>query len=118
MSSSKKNSNIERRFPSVAYMEAAARRRIPGFVLDFLASGLGDDVAVSKNRQGLQQVELMPSYLSEADHPRLRCTLFGREYDAPFGVAPMGMSSLIWPGLEATLAAAAKNHNVPYVLST
>ena len=42
----------------------------------------------------------------------------GYEYDAPFGVAPIGLSGLIWPKSEAILAKSAKTHNIPYTLST
>jgi isopentenyl diphosphate isomerase/L-lactate dehydrogenase-like FMN-dependent dehydrogenase len=110
--------NIDKEYPSIAYMEAAARRRIPGFVHDFLVNGLGDGLAVRKSMESLERVELMPRYLSEADRPNLRCRFLGREYDAPFGVAPMGLSGLVWPDAEFILARAAKAHNIPYILST
>jgi L-lactate dehydrogenase (cytochrome) len=110
--------NIDKEFPSVSYMEAAAKRRIPGFALDYVINGLGGGVSVRKNRESLDGVELMPRYLSEADQPNLRCRLLGHDYDAPFGVAPMGLSGLVWPNAEIILAKAAKAHNVPYTLST
>ena len=110
--------NIEKRYPCVADMEATARRRIPGFMLDYLTGGLGGGVCVQKNRQCLNEVMLMPRYLSEAPNPDIRCRLFDREYNAPFGVAPLGLSGLVWPKAEYILAAAAKAHNIPYTLST
>ena len=36
--------------------------------------------------------------------------LFGRSYAAPFGVAPMGMPGIVWPGAENCLAKAAQRH--------
>lgn len=57
-------------------------------------------------------------YLSEAQQPEISTRLLHYHFDAPFGVAPMGLSSLIWPDLERILAAAARAHNIPYVLST
>ena len=42
----------------------------------------------------------------------------GQDYDAPFGVAPIGLPGLIWPNSEAILTEAAKTHNIPYTLST
>jgi L-lactate dehydrogenase (cytochrome) len=61
---------------------------------------------------------LMPRYLSEAGNPNIQRQLLGRQYDAPFGVAPLGLSGLVWPKSEVILAAAAKKHNIPYSLST
>ena len=110
--------NIEKRYPCVADMEKKARHRIPGFMRDYLFSGLGNGVSVRKNREALDNVMLMPRYLAEADAPDIRCRLFDRDYDAPFGVAPLGLSGLVWPRSETILAAAAKAHNVPYTLST
>lgn len=110
--------NLDKRYPSVADMEAAARRRIPGFLLDFLVGGLGGGLCVQRNRDALNEVMLMPRYLSEATNPDIRCQLFGRTYDAPFGVAPLGLSGLVWAKAEYILAAAAKAHNIPYTLST
>lgn len=110
--------NIDKAHPSIPSMEAAAKRRIPKFVHDFLVNGLGDNVAVRKSLDALESVELMPRYLAEADQPILRCRIFGRDYSAPFGVAPMGMSGLVWAHAENILAQAAKEHNIPYIVST
>lgn len=99
-------------------MEAAAYRRLPPFMRDYLFGALGANVARQKNRDDLNAVELMPRYLSDGRAPEIRTTLFGRAYDAPFGVAPVGLSGLIWPRTERILAAAAKRHNIPYTLST
>ncbi|MEM7028923.1 MAG: alpha-hydroxy acid oxidase [Chloroflexota bacterium] len=110
--------NIEKQYSCVAYMEERARKRIPGFVRDYLVNGLGEGVALNKNREALKAVELMPRYLAEANQPDIRCKLMGREYDAPFGVAPIGAAGLIWPNTETILGTAAKAHNIPYTLST
>jgi isopentenyl diphosphate isomerase/L-lactate dehydrogenase-like FMN-dependent dehydrogenase len=110
--------NIDKQYPSISHIEATAKRRIPGFARDYLVNGLGGGVSVRKNRESLERVELMPHYLSEADQPNIRCRLLGRDYNAPFGVAPMGLSGLVWPNSEKILARAAKTHNIPYTLST
>ena len=60
----------------------------------------------------------MPRYLADADQPNIYCQLMGHDYNAPFGVAPIGLSGLIWPKSESILAEAAKTHNIPYTLST
>ena len=110
--------NIDKRYPCIADMEQTARRRIPRFLLEFVVNGLGGNVSVQKNRDALHAVELMPRYLSDASNPDIRCTLFGQEYAAPFGVAPIGLSGLVWANSERILATAAKQHNVAYTLST
>ena len=48
----------------------------------------------------------------------MRTELFGHTYDAPFGIAPVGLQGLIWPNAPEILAKAAFEHNIPFVLST
>ncbi len=110
--------NLEKHYPCVADLEARARRRIPRFMRDYLTNGLGAGVSLRRNRDALDRIVLMPRYLSDAGNPDMSCRLLGREHDAPFGVAPLGLSGLVWPKSEVILAAAARAHNVPYVLSS
>ena len=110
--------NIDKRYPGLAYLEEAGKRNIPGFARDYVMNGLGSGLSLRKNREALDAVELMPHYLAEADQPNIRCHFMGREYNAPFGVAPMGLSGLVWPHAENILAKAARSHNIPYTLST
>jgi isopentenyl diphosphate isomerase/L-lactate dehydrogenase-like FMN-dependent dehydrogenase len=44
--------------------------------------------------------------------------LMGRTYGLPFGIAPMGMCDLSWPGADTHLACAAKHYDVPVCLSS
>ena len=60
----------------------------------------------------------MPRYLSEAQQPDITTSIFGQKLDAPFGVAPVGLAGLQWPGCEPPIAKAARQHNVLHVLST
>jgi isopentenyl diphosphate isomerase/L-lactate dehydrogenase-like FMN-dependent dehydrogenase len=110
--------NIDKKFPSIPYLEAAALPRLPKFVHDYLVHGIGFDNNVKKNRTSLDDVELMPHYMSDLGQPDFTCSLFGQAYDAPFGVAPVGLAGLIWPKAEVILSTAAKAHNIPYILST
>ena len=36
--------------------------------------------------------------------PELTTNFLGQTYSAPFGIAPVGMSGLMWPGAEKALA--------------
>jgi L-lactate dehydrogenase (cytochrome) len=48
----------------------------------------------------------------------MKTELFGHLYDAPFGIAPVGLQGLMWPKAAEILARSAFEHNVPFVLST
>lgn len=112
-----RGSDIERRFPGIAAMEAAARGRAPRFAYDYMAGGIGRGVCLARNREALDGVTLAPRYIDGAAAPDMAATLLGQTYDAPFGVAPIGLGGLIWPRAAEHLAAAAAAHNIPFALS-
>lgn len=105
-------------YPGIDDLRERARRRTPRFAFEYLDGGCNEDVNLRKNTDDLRQVELKPLYLTRHEPPNLKTELFGHEYDAPFGIAPIGLQGLIWPGAPEILAAAAAEHNIPFILST
>ncbi len=105
-------------YPSVQDLKNGARRRIPKFAFDYLEGGCNEDVNLARNKSDLQDVVFMPQYLKKFGGFDMTTTLFGHTYDAPFGIAPIGLQGLIWPNAPEILAKAALKHNVPYILST
>ncbi|MCP4334443.1 MAG: alpha-hydroxy-acid oxidizing protein [Gammaproteobacteria bacterium] len=110
--------DIERRFACIAHMESAAQRRIPRFAWDYMAGGIGRERMLAENIARLDRVKLRPRYLvDDADAPDTAHRLFGVDYPLPFGVAPIGLSGLIWPAAAEHLARAAKDSGIPFALS-
>ncbi|MGA0829659.1 MAG: alpha-hydroxy acid oxidase [Flavobacteriaceae bacterium] len=109
---------FDSRFPSIDDLRRRAQQRIPKFAFEYLDGGCNEEVNLRKNTEDLQQIELVPRYLRDHQPPRLETTLFGHTYSAPFGVAPIGLQGLIWPGAPELLAKAATTHNLPFILST
>jgi len=105
-------------YPSIDFLREKAKKRIPGFAFDYLEGGCNEEVNLRKNTTELREVELIPDYLSKHTHSDLKTELFGHIYDAPFGVAPIGLQGLIWPRTPEILAKAAFQHNIPFILST
>ncbi|MAT21432.1 MAG: alpha-hydroxy-acid oxidizing enzyme [Acidimicrobiaceae bacterium] len=106
------------RFPAIEDLERRAKRRLPHFSWEYLASGTGDESAMHRNRSALLDVELLPQLMKGVIEPNTRTMLFGVEHAAPIGVAPLGMSGLIWPGADQALARTARANDFPHVLST
>lgn len=109
---------INTNYPSVEHLRRRTQQRIPGFVWDYLTGGCNDDLNVTKNNEEIRRVELVPYYLSEHTRSNTHTTLLGDDYDAPFGISPVGLQSLTWPGSAKYLASAALRHNIPFILST
>jgi isopentenyl diphosphate isomerase/L-lactate dehydrogenase-like FMN-dependent dehydrogenase len=102
----------------VADLKRLARRRIPGFAFDYIEEGCNSGHAVNNNRRALDQVSLQPYYLKPYVEPQLDTNLFGQAYAKPFGIAPLGLTGLVWPQASLMHAKAAKAANIPFVLST
>lgn len=106
------------RFPSIDDLRKKAGQKIPRFAFEYLDGGCNEDINLHKNTSQIREKELKPIYLSEYKGSSLKTNLFGKTYDAPFGIAPVGLQGLMWPDAPRILASAAKAHNIPFVLST
>jgi len=91
---------------------------MPGFAFDYLESGCNSDINLERNTTDIRNVQLRPYYIGDYAGSNLQTELFGVTYDAPFGVAPIGLQGLMWPKSCEILAKAAHAHNIPFVLST
>ena len=105
-------------YPALADLRARAQKRIPPFVWEYLDSGTGTEATKARNRTALDRVGLMPSVLHGEVTPDLSTTFLGQSLPLPFGISPIGMSGLIWPGAEPHLAQAGRDHGIPYCIST
>ncbi|RZK47415.1 MAG: alpha-hydroxy-acid oxidizing protein [Pedobacter sp.] len=105
-------------FPDVESLRKQARRKIPGFAFEYVDGGCNEEVNLRNNTADIRNVELKPVYLKDFNGVSLNASLFGHTYSAPFGIAPVGLQGLIWPGAPELLAQAAYENNIPFILST
>ncbi|MEO0007883.1 MAG: hypothetical protein RJA20_2079 [Bacteroidota bacterium] len=106
------------KYPSIEDLRARAQQKIPRFAFEYLDGGCNEDVNLYKNTAEIREIELKPYYLTDHTASSMKTELFGHVYDAPFGIAPIGLQGLMWPGSPEILAKAARKHNIPFVLST
>jgi L-lactate dehydrogenase (cytochrome) len=110
----KYNSN----YPTIDDLRNKAQKNIPRFAFEYLDGGCNEDINLMKNTRELREIELKPYYLKHYTNADLRTEIFGHVYNAPFGVAPVGLQGLIYPNAPEILAKAAFEHNIPFILST
>ena len=110
--------SASQRYPRISDMVSPAARRLPAFVHAYLAAGTGQGEAMERNEAAYADIHLMPQFLRGRVTPDTHCSIFGKTYSAPFGVSPIGLQSLIWPGAEKILCRAAADAGIPYTLST
>ncbi len=106
------------RYPGIDDLERRAAERLPRFAWEYLASGTGDETALGRNRDALAQIRLRPRLLKGRLEVDTATTLFGVDYSTPIGIAPIGLTGLIWPGTDEALARCAARNRIPHALST
>jgi L-lactate dehydrogenase (cytochrome) len=60
----------------------------------------------------------MPRVLVNVERRDLGKSFLGKQWELPFGIAPMGLCNLAWPDADRMLAGAALKHGIPLCLST
>ena len=101
---------------NVADFAAAARRRLPRVVWDYLDGGAEDETTLRDNRAGFERLKIMPSVLTGNAKRDQSVELFGTRFASPFMIGPTGLNGLFWP--DADLALARASADVGFALST
>lgn len=109
---------INPNYPDISFLREKAKKRIPRFAFDYLDGGCNAEMNLKRNTDDIRNILLRPYYLREIREANLKTELFGHVYDAPFGMAPIGLQGLMWPKATEILAKAAFDYNVPFTLST
>jgi L-lactate dehydrogenase (cytochrome) len=97
--------------------EAAAQRHLPKSIFAFVQSGVEDEVTLRDNREAFRDWQLVPRVLVGVAGRSQTTTVLGDSYDSPFGVAPMGMASLVGYRGDLTIARACAASNIPFIQS-
>jgi len=105
------------RYPAISDLRELAKKRLPCFVFEYVDAAVDEEIGKHRNREALHEVELTPRYLRDVSRVDLAVDLFGKSYSMPFGVPPVGLGNLIWPGAESVLARACQQAAIPYIQS-
>jgi L-lactate dehydrogenase (cytochrome) len=97
--------------------EIAARRHLPRPVFAYVSGAVEDNASLRDNRAAFEELGFLPRVLVDVSKGSTKATLFGHEYDAPFGVAPMGISALSAYRGDLVQARAAEGANIPMIMS-
>lgn len=95
-----------------------ARRKLPRIAFDFIDGGADDEACLIRNRQAFGRYRLLPRYLRDVSRCDQSVTLFGRRHASPIGISPTGLAGLFRPNADLMLAAAAREAQVPFLLSS
>jgi len=97
--------------------EPPARRYLPRPMYGYVSGGAETNASMRANRAVFDDLAFIPRVLVDTSTRTTRTTLFGHTYDAPFGFAPMGGSSMAAYQGDIVLARSAERANVPMIMS-
>ena len=97
--------------------EDAARRHLPRPVFGYIAMAAETRRSFNGNRSCFDDYGFVTRVLNDVSRRSTASTLFGTEYAAPFGIAPMGISALSAYRGDLVLARAAAGARVPMIMS-
>jgi L-lactate dehydrogenase (cytochrome) len=102
---------------SLEDFEEAARRVLPRPIFGYASGGSETGASMRANRTAWERYAFVPRMLVDTSNRSYKASLFGHEYDAPFGIAPMGGTSMAAFEGDLVLARAAGKANIPMMMS-
>ena len=97
--------------------EAPARRYLPRPMYGYVSGGTETNASLRANRAAFDALSFVPRVLVNVSKRTPKTTLLGRAYDVPFGIAPMGGSSMAAYRGDVLLARVAASANIPMIMS-
>jgi len=97
--------------------EHAARRHLPKPIFGYIAGAVENGATLRENRGVFDEIGFIPRNVTDVSQRSTALSLFGHEYAAPFGIAPMGISALSAYRGDLVQASAASAANVPMIMS-
>jgi L-lactate dehydrogenase (cytochrome)/(S)-mandelate dehydrogenase len=94
-----------------------AKRRLPRIAYDFIEGGLEDERGIARNEEAFGEFRLVPRYGVDVVRVDQSTMLFGRKFASPIGIAPTGLGGLFRRGADLLLAEAARDADVPFIMS-
>jgi len=109
--------NLDRAI-NIEDLHRMAKRKLPKIMFDYIEGGVEDERGLARNTAAFHKHHLLPRYLVDVSKRDQTQTLFGRKYNSPFGISPTGGVALYQRrGGELLLAEAARDANIPYIMS-
>src|ERR1700746_3291520 len=94
-----------------------AKGRLPKSAFDFIEGGLEDERGLKTNTSAFHKHKLLPRYLVDVSKRDQTKTIFGQTFSSPFGISPTGGAGLFRYHADLMLAEAARDANIPYIMS-
>jgi len=95
-----------------------ARRRVPKMFFDYVDGGSWTESTYRANACDLAQIRLKQRVAIDVSRRSATSVILGRDVSLPIGMAPTGLTGMVWPNGEIDAVKACEKANIPYCLST
>ena len=99
-------------------LDRLAKRRLSRRGYGYVAGGAGSEHTMRADRAAFERWELLPRMLHNVVNRDTQVRLFGQTLPTPLLLAPIGALGILHPAADLAVAAAAAEHNVPYIFSS
>lgn len=97
--------------------EIHARRHLPKPLYGYIAGASETNASLKRNANAFDAYSFRTRVLRDVSARSMKTTLLGENYDAPFGIAPMGISALMAYRGDIVLAKGAEESSIPMIMS-
>ena len=97
------------RIHNVEDYRGLAHKRLPRAVIDFIEGGAEDEITISRNRKGFENIHIIPRILTDVSVRDISTTILGTPVSSPIVLCPVGLATLAHPLGEVAAGIAAAN---------
>ena len=99
-------------------LKKLAKKKLPKMFYDYIDTGSYSGITYERNEEDFKKIKLKQRVGVNIKNRDLSTYILGKKYNFPLGIAPVGMAGMMYPNGEILAAKAARNMNIPYILST
>ena len=100
------------RIHNVEDYRGLAHKRLPRAVIDFIEGGAEDEITISRNRKGFENIHIIPRILTDVSVRDISTTILGTPVSSPIVLCPVGLATLAHPLGEVAAGIAAANKGI------
>ena len=111
--------NLKPQLPvSFEELEQKAKEVMKPEAFDYIAGAAGSEITMRNNKEALNKWKIVPRMLNDVSQRTIEVELFGKKFPTPVFLAPVGVLGIAHPDAEVAVANAAKELQVPQIVST
>ena len=111
--------NVKPKLPvSFEELEQRASEVLKPEAFAYVAGSAGSEITTSNNKDAFNHWQIVPRMMGDVSQRSIGTELFGTSLKSPVLLAPIGVLSIVHPNAEIAVARAAKELQVPQIVST